>query len=102
MARKAKNKMKAWRREMEFVMVPRQVSGTDGAQTVEYVGQVIKGKELRDYRRMGMNSKPMPSDLLTNLMLTNYLILADEDVSINNMADGESPTDVIEGPTETI
>jgi len=102
MARKAKNKMKAWRRETEIVMVPRQVKGSDGTQTVEYFQHVLKGRELRDYRRMGMNSKPMASDLLINLMMKNYLITPEEDVIINNEADGNVPTDAIEVTTEII
>lgn len=73
MPRKAANKTKAWRKDVEIHMMPQEVETTNEAgevvkQTVA-APYALKGRMLRDYRRMsGVNVKPMASNLMINLL----------------------------------
>lgn len=72
MPRKAANKTKAWRREQELHMMPQEVETTNEAgeivKKVESVPYILKGRMLRDYRRMARPMKGLASNLLTNLI----------------------------------
>lgn len=84
MPRKAANKTKAWRREKEIHMMPQEIDTVNEAgetvKSVQMVPYILKGRMLRDYRRMGRSTAPMASNLLINLMSSAGFVTMVNDV----------------------
>ena len=72
MARKAKNKTKAWRKDFEIHMMPQEVQSTNEegeiVKSIVETPYILKGRMLRDYRLQGGNMKPLASNLMINLI----------------------------------
>jgi hypothetical protein len=94
MARKAKNKVKYWRRATETIMIPKEYETTNDAgevvKQVMEVPHVLKGRSLRNYRAYGGNMKPMASVLMINLISRggyDIMDVSDEDTLIDTLAE---------------
>lgn len=88
MARKAKNKTKAWRKDFEIHMMPQEVQSTNEAgeiiKSVVETPYILKGRMLRDYRIHGGNMKPLASNLFNNLMKNaGFVTMVNDDAVVS-------------------